>query len=441
MTLDTSEGATEIGVGLMGLGVVGGGVAATLLDPSQPVSRKVGCPVSLKRVLVRDLDKERQVPVPRDILTTDPADLLNDPNVHVVVEVIGGEQPASGYIRESLSRGKSVVTANKEVMAKEGPDLLSLAASRSVNLLFEASVGGGIPIVGPLMKDLLANDIRSIHAIINGTTNYMLTRMSRDGMDFDDALKEAQDLGFAEADPTNDVEGIDAGYKLAVLASLAFHTRVRAEDVYREGISGLRARDFKYAQELGYSIKLLAIARREGQQVQARVHPCFVPQDHMLAKVDGVFNAIEVDGDLTGKILFHGRGAGREPTTSAVIGDLVEVARKLTSGSDPVPFMAPGEGLAIAPMSELISRYYMRLSVADRPGVLAQIGTVLGDLNVSIGSVIQKDSNPGSQTAELVVTTHPAREQAVQESLKRMRALEVVRKVDNLVRVEDWPSD
>ena len=441
MTLDTLRGTAEVGVGLMGLGVVGGGVAATLLDPAQHVSRKVGCSVSLKRVLVRDLDKERPVLVPRDILTTDPAVVLNDPNIHVVVEVIGGEEPASSYIKESLSRGKSVVTANKEVMAKEGQDLLSLAASRSVSLLFEASVGGGIPIVGPLMKDLLANDILSIHAIINGTTNYMLTRMSRDGMDFDDALKEAQDLGFAEADPTNDVEGIDAGYKLAVLASLAFHTRVRAEDVYREGISGLRARDFRYARELGYAIKLLAIARREGRQVQARVHPCFVPQDHMLAKVDGVFNAVEVDGHLTGKILFHGRGAGREPTTSAVVGDLVDVARKLTSGSGPVPFIPPGDSLTVAPMSELVSRYYMRLGVADRPGVLAQIGKVLGDLDVSIASVIQKDSNPGSQTAELVVTTHPAREEAVQESLRRMRGLEVVRKVDNLVRVEDWPTD
>ncbi len=441
MTRDTLHGADEIGVGLMGLGVVGGGVAATLLDPARQVARTVGRPVSLKRVLVRQPDKERRVPVPRGILTDDPALLLNDPGIHVVVEVMGGEEPARSYIRQSLSRGKSVVTANKEVMAKEGQELLALADAKGVNLLFEASVGGGIPIVGPLMKDLLANDIRSIQAIINGTTNYMLTRMARDGMDFDEALKEAQDLGFAEADPANDVEGIDAGYKLAVLASLAFHTQVRAEDVHREGISGLRARDFRYAHELGYAIKLLAIARREGHQVQARVHPCFVPQDHMLAKVDGVFNAVEVEGDLTGKILFHGRGAGREPTTSAIMGDLVEVAKKLTTGGGPAPFFPPGNSLTVAPMSELVTRYYIRLGAADRPGVLAQIARVLGDLDVSIASVIQKDSNPGSQTAELVVTTHPAREEAVQESLKRMRSLEVVHQVDNLVRVEDWPSD
>ena len=425
----------------MGLGVVGGGVAAALLDPARHVTRKAGRPVSLKRVLVRQPDKARCAPVPSGILTTDPALLLDDPDIHVVVEVMGGEEPASSYIRQSLSRGKSVVTANKEVMAKEGQELLALAASKGANLLFEASVGGGIPIVGPLMKDLLANDIRSIHAIINGTTNYMLTRMARDGMDFDDALKEAQALGFAEADPANDVEGIDAGYKLAVLASLAFHTQVRAEDVHKEGISGLRARDFRYGRELGYAIKLLAIARREGPQVQARVHPCFVPEDHMLAKVDGVFNAVEVEGDLTGKILFHGRGAGREPTTSAIIGDVVEVARKLTGGGGPAPFFPPGDCLTVAPMSELVAKYYIRMGVTDRPGVLAQIGKVLGDLDVSIASVIQKDSNPGSQTAELVVTTHPAREEAVQESLKRMRGLQVVRQVDNLVRIEDWPSD
>ena len=425
----------------MGLGVVGGGVAEVLLDPSQGVSRKAGRPVSLKKVLVRDLDRERSVHVPSGILTTDPRLVLDDPDVHVVVEVIGGEEPASSYIRQSLSKGKSVVTANKEVMAKEGQELMALAASSGAHLLFEASVGGGIPIVGPLMKDLLANDIRSIHAIINGTTNYMLTRMSRDGMDFDDALREAQDLGFAEADPGNDVEGIDAAYKLAVLASLAFHAQVRAQDVYREGISGLRARDFIYGRELGYAIKLLAIAKREGGQIQARVHPCFVPQDYMLAKVDGVFNAVEVDGDLTGRILFHGRGAGREPTTSAVIGDLVETVRKLTGGGNPLPLAPPGDPLAVAPMSRLVTRYYIRLRVADRPGVLAQIGRVLGDLDVSIASVIQKDSNPGSRTAELVVTTHPAREEAVQESLGLMRELQVVERVDNLVRVEDWPSE
>ena len=423
----------------MGLGVVGGGVARALLHSPQTVPSRANCPIRLKRILVQDINKRRCLPVPTELLTTDPSDILADPEVQVLVEVIGGESPANEYIQEALSAGKHVVTANKEVMAKHGPELIALAAAKKVNLLFEASVGGGIPIIGPLMKDLLANEIRSIHAIINGTTNYILTRMAKDRIDFQDALKEAQEQGFAEADPTNDIDGIDAAYKLAVLATLAFHTRVHAEDVYREGISGLQAQDFRYAQELGYSIKLLAIARREGDAVQVRVHPALVPLEHMLAKVDGAFNAIEVEGDLMGSVLFHGMGAGREPTTSAVIGDVVEIARKLSSGSEPVPAIEPNESLVVASMSGLKTKYYLRLNVADRAGVLAQIARILGDLNISIASVIQKDTDPEAQTAEIVVTTHPAREDAMQESLKHMVRLEMVRKIENLLRVEDWP--
>ena len=430
---------SEIGVGLMGLGVVGGGVAETLLHPQQPVSRTVGCPVRLRKVLVRDLAKRRSSSLPSDFLTTDPRDLLDDPEIDVLVEVMGGESPAGEYIREGLSRGKHVVTANKEVMAKRGPELMSLAADGRVNLLFEASVGGGIPIVGPLMKDLLANQVNSIHAIINGTTNYILTRMAWDRIEFSAALKEAQDQGYAEADPTDDVDGIDAAYKLAVLATLAFHTIVRAQDVYREGISRLQPQDFRYAQELGYAIKLLAIAKRDGDSVQARVHPSFVPQDHMLAKVEGVFNAVEVEADLIGRVLFHGMGAGRNPTTSAVVGDLVEIARKLRSGSAPLLAMELGTTLTVAPMSSLTSRYYLRLTVEDRAGVFALIGRILGELDISIASVIQKDTDPSTNTAEIVVTTHPAWEEAVQESIKQMEGLEMVREVHNLVRLEDWP--
>ncbi len=423
----------------MGLGVVGGGVASTLLHSNQSFPYNSGCPVKLKKVLVRDPTRHRSSPVPTKFLTTDPRDILDNPEVHLLIEVIGGEYPASHYIREALNRGKHVVTANKEVMAKHGPELITLAASKKVNLLFEASVGGGIPIVGPLMKDLLANNIYSIHAIINGTTNYILTRMARDRVDFGEALREAQEQGFAEADPTNDIEGTDAAYKLAVLASLAFHTRVHADDVYREGISRLQAQDFRYAQELGYTIKLLAIARQDGASVQVRVHPAFVPQEHMLAKVDGVFNAVEVEGDLTGRVLFHGMGAGQNPTTSAVIGNVVEIAREISSGSEPIPITEPGKSYTIAPMTNLISRYYLRLTLADQAGVLAQIARILGNLNISIASVIQKDTNPEAQTAEVVVTTHPAREEAMQESLKRIKSLEVIREINSLVRVEDLP--
>ena len=429
----------EICVGLMGLGVVGGGVARALLNPEGTVSRRVGCPVRLKKVLVRDMAKARPVDVPPELLTTEPAAILSDPDVRVLVEVIGGESPAWPYIHEALSAGKHVVTANKEVMAKHGTELTALAAARKVNLAFEASVGGGIPIVGPLMKDLLANDIRSIHAIINGTTNYILTRMARDRVDFEEALKEAQEWGFAEADPTNDVEGTDAAYKLAVLATLAFHSKVSAADVYREGISRLRAQDFRYAQELGYAIKLLAIARKADGAIQVRVHPCLLPQEHMLAKVEGVFNAIEVEGDLSGRVLFHGMGAGREPTTSAVLGDLVEIARNIYSGSEPVPASQLTGPSVVARASELISKYYLRMTVADRAGVFAQIGKVLGDMNISIASVIQKDTDPATQTAEIVVTTHPAREEAMQKSLKFLQGLEVVREINNLLRVEDMP--
>ena len=429
----------EIGIGLMGLGVVGSGVAAALLHPGQPVPRKAGCPIKLIKVLVKDQGKGRPLVVPAELLTTDPRDMLANPEVQVLVEVIGGESPAEQYIREALSRGKHVVTANKEVMAKHGSELIALAAAKRVNLLFEASVGGGIPIIGPLMKDFLANDIRSIHAIINGTTNYILTRMARDRIDFREALNEAQERGYAEADPTNDVDGTDAAYKLAVLATRAFHTRVHAGDVYREGITRLQAQDFRYAQELGYAIKLLAIARREEDAIQLRVHPSLVPQEHMLAKVDGVFNAIEVEGDLMGRVLFHGMGAGKNPTTSAVIGDVVEIARKLSSGSAPLLATELSESLNIAPMSDLLSKYYLRLNVADQAGVLAQIARILGDQNISIASVIQKDTDPAAQTAEIVVTTHPAQEKAMQASLVHMERLEAIPEINNLVRVEDWP--
>ena len=423
----------------MGLGVVGGGVAHALLHPAQPIHRKVGCPVKLKKVLVKDITKRRAVSVPHELLTTDPQDILANPEIQVLVELIGGENPASHYIKEALSRRKHVVTANKEVMAKHGPEMISLAVAEGTTILFEASVGGGIPIVGPLMKDLLANEIKSIHAIINGTTNYILTRMARDRIDFREALMEAQQRGYAEVDPTNDIDGTDAAYKLAVLATLAFHSTVRAEDVYREGISRLQAQDFRYAHELGYAIKLLAIARLERDAIQARVHPTLIPQEHMLAKVDGVFNAIEVEGDLTGRVLFHGMGAGREPTTSAVIADVVEIARNLSSGREPVPITELNGSIDVAPMSELSSKYYLRLTVVDRAGVMAQITRILGDLNISIASVIQKDTDPQTQTAEIVVSTHPAKEDAMQGSLKRIGGLEVVSEINNLLRVEDWP--
>ena len=426
----------EINVGLMGLGSVGGGVAATLLNGADTLSSKIGLPVGLKKILVRDPGKTRDPAIPSGLLTTNPEDILDDDDIHVVVEVIGGAVPAAGYLKRALSAGKHVVTANKEVMAQSGPELFRLAEQNRVNLLFEASVAGGIPIVGCLMNELLANDVFSIRGIINGTTNYILSRMSHQGADFQQALEEAQDRGYAEADPTNDIEGIDAVYKLAILSSLAFHHRVSPQDVYRQGISTLEANDFRYANELGYAIKSLAIAGLENGSVQARVYPALIPVDHMLAKVDGVYNAVEVEGSLCGKVLFHGMGAGREPTTSAVVGDLIEIARRIGVEGPPAAIVRNGRPLSISSIDELETRYYLRLTVADRPGVLAQISRILGDGGISLASVIQKDSDPARQTAELVITTHPAREASVQKSLHEVAGLEVVMRINNLLRIE-----
>ena len=420
----------------MGLGVVGGGVAETLLGRCDGISKKAGHPIRLKKILVRDGSKPRDPAVPPKLITTDPEEILGDPEIQLVVEVIGGVQPATRYLQAALSAGKHVVTANKEAMAKHGPQLMALAQQKRVNLLFEASAGGGIPIVTCLMHELLANDVRSVRSIINGTTNYILTRMAHQHTGFQQALKEAQERGYAEADPTNDVEGHDAAYKLAILATLAFHTRVPPDDIYRQGISRLEAQDFRYAQELGYAIKSLATATLQDGAIQAHVYPALVPLDHMLAKVDGVYNAVEVDGSLTGKVLFHGMGAGRGPTTSAVVGDIIEVARQLGTDTHPVPVTRLDQKFHVQPIDDLQSRYYLRLNVADRAGVLAQIARILGDGNISIASVLQKDTNPDEQTAEIVITTHPSREASVQQALRLMSNLEVVCEVKNLLRIE-----
>ena len=420
----------------MGLGVVGGGVAATLLEQSLGISKNVGLPVNLKKVLVRDPNKSRDSRVPAGLITTNPADILADPSIHIVVEVIGGTEPAAQYLKDALSCGKHVVTANKEAMAKFGPELLDLARQNRVNLLFEASVGGGIPIVGSLMSQLLANEIQSIRGIINGTTNYILTRMAYEHTDFDQALAEAQQQGFAEADPTNDVEGFDAVYKLSILASLAFHQRISPDDIYRQGIANLQPQDFRYAQELGYAIKSLAVATLEQNDIRARVYPALVPADHMLAKVDGVYNAVEVTGSLCGQVLFHGRGAGRGPTTSAVMGDLIEIGRRLHVNEPPVPVTESGSAFRIQPIDDLETQYYIRLNVADQAGVLAQISRILGDRRISIASVLQKDTFPEEQKAELVITTHPARDASVQEALRLVAQLDVVKQVSNMLRIE-----
>ncbi len=427
-------GRSQVNIVLLGLGVVGGGVARALLQKADAYSQRVGMPIVLRKALVRDIAKQRPG-IDRSLITAVPDEALTT-DCDIVVEVMGGEHPAREYIERSLKQGRYVVTANKEVMAKYGPELLAMATGAGTDILYEASVGGGIPIVSPLKRDLSANDITSLRAIINGTTNYILTRMGREEIAFNVALRGAQDLGYAEPDPTNDIEGHDAVYKLAILSSLAFHTHVRPEDIYREGITLLSPRDFRYAAELGYAIKLLAVAKRDGDGIQARVHPALLPAEELLARVDGVLNAVQVEGDLTGRVLFQGAGAGSLPTTSAIMADVLDAARSIVQGSRPCPWRYAAD-IAVRPMSDLVSRYYIRLEVSDRPGVLAGIARCFGDNGVSIASVIQKETDEAAQSAEIVIMTHAAREAAMQTGIGQIEKLEDIRQVCNVIRIED----
>ncbi|HZU05811.1 MAG TPA: homoserine dehydrogenase [Chloroflexota bacterium] len=428
-----------IRVGMLGLGVVGSGVAQALLSKAGSIARRVGRPVVLQRVLVRDPHKPRCVDA--SLLTTDPAAVLADPAIDIVVEVMGGEQPAHQYILAAIEQGKHVVTANKEVMAKYGPEILAAAAARGLDVAFEASVGGGIPVIGPFRIDLLANDIQKITAIINGTTNYILTRMARDGASYEEALREAQALGYAEPDPRNDVEGLDAAYKLTILATLAFHARVRPSDVYVEGITSLTPADFRYARELGYAIKPLAIGRATDRGLELRVHPAFLPVDELLARVDGVYNAVSVEGDLVGRILFYGRGAGAGPTASAVVADVIDIAQRLGASGGRALLPPLDSDRRVLPLSELWTRYYLRLIAVDRPGVIAQITRVLGDHDISLASVIQKEDVVLEHVrdvrhAEIVLMTHRANEAAVQRAVALIAQLPVVAAVGSVIRVE-----
>ncbi|MBN2098764.1 MAG: homoserine dehydrogenase [Dehalococcoidia bacterium] len=422
----------SIGVGLMGLGTIGGGVSKALSEKDGVVAEAVGCPVVLRKVL-----EKRPVDIEPRLLTRDVREILADPEIDIVIEVLGGEHPAVDFIKEALLAGKHVVTANKEVIAKHGAELLEMARDKGVALQFEASVGGGIPLLLPLQHGLPANEILTMYGIINGTTNYILTRMSQERMGFSEALKKAQELGYAEADPSNDVEGRDATYKLAILASVAFHSTVRPEQVYCEGISHLAEPDFRYAKELGYEIKLLAIAKQAGGVVEARVHPVFIPEEFLLAKVGGVYNAIQVEGDLVGKLIFYGRGAGAQPTSSAIISDVIAIGQSIASGKRVPSVMRRTQLKPIRPIAELQTKYYLRMSIADRPGVLAQIAKILGDRSISIASVIQKETDVATETAMIVIMTHPAREEFMQQALAEMREVSAVAEICNLIRVEE----
>lgn len=429
----------EIGVGVIGAGIIAGQTVKMLAEREQKFSEEAGCPLVLKRVKVLKNDMERTLvkQLGEKYFTTDDDDFFNTDDIDIIVEAIGGEHPALEYLSRAISSGRHVVTSNKEVIAKHLEELTSLAEKNNVSLRCEASVGGGIPLLLPMQFGLNANEVQGIYAIINGTTNYILTRMASNGMNFADALKEAQQKGYAEADPTNDIEGKDSVYKLAIISSMVFGTSVKPEQIYREGISKLEEKDFRYAKELGYAIKLLAISKQVNGQIEVRVHPVFVDEESMLAKVDGVYNAVLVKGDLVGETTFIGEGAGAEPTSSAVISDIISAAQDIRLGVGNRGQWDLGKQKPVKEMKDILSRYYMRLNIADSAGVLAKVAEALGENGLSISSAIQKETDEESKTAEIVIMTHGAKEEAMQKALKTLEGFSEVNKIDNVIRVEE----
>jgi homoserine dehydrogenase len=425
-----------IGVGLIGLGTVGSGVVEILRRHADDFSRRAGVEVRLVRCGDRATERFAQLGLDLEMCTADAADVIADPAVDIVVELIGGTGVAKDVVLAALRAGKSVVTANKALMASAGQEVMEAAAAAGVDIMFEASVGGGIPIIGPLKHSLVSNEIVSVMGIVNGTTNYMLTRMADDGLDYDAALAEAQDAGFAEADPSADVDGLDAAAKIAILASIAFNSRVTVDSVPTEGIRKITPTDIAYAAEMGYAIKLVAIARRTPEGIDVRVHPTMLPVAHPLASINGVYNAIHVVGDAVGETMFFGEGAGSLPAASAVVGDVIEVARHIRSGCLNLVGCTCNEHLAVRDIAGLSTGYYIRFVVADRPGVLAAVASKFGEHGVSIASVIQKRVCE-SGDAEIVYVTHQASEGAIRTALTEIGDLEVVTEVASVIRVED----
>ncbi len=422
-----------IRVGLLGCGTVGAAVIRLLDEHADDIARRAGCRLEVTRVAVRDASRAREVPLDPSRFTTDPMAVIADPDVDIVCELLGGGEPAGSLILAAFERDKPVVTANKELLATRGRELFDASEAKGLDLYFEAAVGGGIPLIRPLKESLTGERVRRVMGIVNGTTNFILTTMSEEGRDFAEALAEAQRLGYAEADPTADVEGHDAAAKCAILASIAFNARVTGADVFREGISAVTTEDIEFARRLGYVVKLLAVAELvDGDRLAARVHPAMIPVTHPLASVRDAFNAVFLEGPKIGELMFYGRGAGGEPTATAVVGDLVSVARNLRSGARGVGCTCFLER-TIRPMSEMAGQYYILLRVEDRPGVLAEIAGVFGRSRVSIKSVWQEGTG---DDAQLVFITHRAREGAFQEAVGGLRDLPVVKEVRSIVRVE-----
>jgi homoserine dehydrogenase len=425
----------QINIGILGLGTVGCGTLDVLRRNAALIAPRAGCELRVKRIATRTPNKPRPIAVDKNLITGDVNEVLNDPDIRIVAELIGGVDPAREYVMRAIQAGKSVVTANKELIAKHGVEIVDAAEKAGVDFLFEGSVGGGIPIITPLRESLAANRVREIIGIVNGTTNYILTKMTRQGSDFADVLSEAQTLGYAEADPTSDVEGFDSMYKLAILASIAFNTPINLANIQREGIRGVTARDIEYARELGYVIKLVALARQHDDgALELRVHPALLSKEHPLANVNDVFNAILVRGDAVGDVMFYGRGAGADPTGSAVVGDIIEAARNIASGAKNRLHHEPTHAPTMRGFAEFQTRFYVRTQVPDQPGMLAQIATAFGTQGVSLESIVQKKTDGG--VAEIVWMTHHTTQRNMDNSLAAFSHLEAVREVSSLLRVE-----
>jgi homoserine dehydrogenase len=431
----------KISVGIIGFGTVGTGTVKILLENRGVLRERLGFGINLRRIADLDIVRDRGIHVHKGILTTDVDTILNDPEIDIVVELIGGIRPAKDFILKAIRNKKHVVTANKALLATAGNEIFAAALKAKVEIGFEASVAGGIPILKVLREGLVANRIKAVYGIINGTSNYILTKMTEENVEFSVALKEAQNLGYAEADPTLDIEGIDSAHKLAILASLSYGIPISYEDIYTEGISQISLQDIGFASELGYKVKLLTIAKETDSEIELRVHPTMLPKEYLISKVDGPFNAIYVEGDATGSTLYYGRGAGSMPAGSAVVSDIVDIARNMRkNATGRVPILTKTHrDRRIKRMDEVISMYYFRFSALDRPGVLSKISGILGKYNISIASVIQKGRRVG-EAVPVVVRTHKAKEKDIRQAIKEIDQLSVVMDKTVFIRVEGQES-
>jgi len=422
-------------LGILGLGTVGSGVVKILEKNAENIKNKVGTEVKIIKILVNNLDKERDIEIDKNLLTDNAEDIINNPEIDIVVELIGGEQPAYDYIMRSIENGKSIVTANKLVIAKYGKRIFRKADENDAQVCYEGSVAGGLPIIRPLQNSLAANRIEKIYGILNGTTNYILTDMSKNKKDFDESLKNAQDLGFAEADPSSDIDGHDAAYKITILSSLAFERFVDVRDVYVEGIREIKSTDLELAHEMGYVIKLLAIAKNGNDGVDIRVHPAFIPEDHPIAMINGTYNCVYLHGDAVGQVMSTARGAGQMPTGSAVTADIIQVAKDINYNQREVQRMDSFLESNVTKIDEIENSFYLRLEVEDKPGVMAHIAKIFGDNNVSLASVLQKQKD--NPVVPLVFITHHVKEKDLEKSLNEIKELDDVIEIKSVIRVEN----